>query len=229
MARWHDLLKALALGTVPVVGAFLALLLLQASSALVSISKDEARLAVSAGSTLDTINRKCAPAQPCGTLAEVGKLLTHTSDLVVQGQKAIRDADRVSMTEAKMLPAWNAQFTQTLANIDNTVATVDRSATELTQAAMPVLNQANTTLATANKAVAHLDALETGPEIKDSLKYIAASSASIADGTKQADAILQDTREEADKFTHPPKKKLTFWGAVLATVEVVHKFEPPIF
>lgn len=229
MARWHDLLKALALGTVPVVGAFLALLLLQASSTLVSIRKDEARLAISAGSTLDTINRKCAPAQPCGTLAEVGKLLTHTSDLVVQGQKAIHDADQVSMAEAKMLPVWNAQFAQTLANIDKTVATVNSSTTELTQAALPVVKTADTTLTTANAAIAHLDELATGPEIKESLKYIASSSASIADGTKQADAILQDAREEADKFTHPPKKKLTFWGAVLATVEVVHKFEPPLF
>lgn len=223
------ILKLMALATIPVCGGFLALLLLQVSSAVVKLGRDESRIALKVESALDTVNRKQSPGIAGGTLTEVDEMLRRTTDLETRADKTLHDADKVSMGEAKMLPVWNAQFTQTLTNIDKTVATVNRSATELTQAATPVLDQATTTLATANEAVTHLDALASGPEIKDSLKYIAASSESIADGTKQADAILQDAREEADKFTHPPKKKLTFWGGVMATVEVVHKFEPPIF
>lgn len=222
-------LKLMVLATIPVCGGFLALLLLQMSSAIVKLGRDESRIAIEVESALDTVNRKQSPGIAGGTLVEVGELLRRTTDLETRADKTLHDADQVSMGEAKMLPVWNAQFTQTLKNVDAAVATVNNSTTELTQAALPVLNTANTTLATTNEAVAHLDALATGPEIKDSLKYIAASSASIADGTKQADAILQDAREEVDKLTHPPKKKLTFWGAVLTTVEVVHKFEPPIF
>jgi hypothetical protein len=67
------------------------------------------------------------------------------------------------------------------------------------------------------------------PAVTASLANLQASTAAVAVSTKQAAAILTDGREEADKFVHPPKKKLTFWGAVMAAAGVVHKFEPPIF
>lgn len=229
MQKIYDILKIIALGTFTVAGGFLAFWLFQLGLLTAAAHRDEARLAMSAQAALDTINRKQSPGVQGGTLDEINEMLRRTTDLETAGQKAIHDADGISTTEAKMLPVWNDQFTSTFRNIDATVATVNSSASELTQAAVPVLNQANRTLESADEAVAHLDALANGPDVKESMDYIAASSKSIADGTAQADAILADAREEADKFTHPPKKKLTFWGGVMATVEVVHKFEPPLF
>lgn len=53
--------------------------------------------------------------------------------------------------------------------------------------------------------------------------------AAFSDSMKHADAILADGQIEADKFTHPSKKKLTFWGAILATGQTLQKLSPPLF
>lgn len=209
MERGLNTLKALALGTVPVLGLLVAVLLLQVSSAVVAVRKDVSGLALGMETALETVNRNCSTPghiQPCGTLAQVDKTLVHLSDLSVQSQRAVRDADRVAMTEMQMLPVWNAAFTSTLQHVDQTAATVGLSVTRLTDAAVPVMGKAEIVLASSDMAVKDFQAAIQNPDVKETLHYVAESSKSIADGTAQADAILADGRKVADRYANPPAK-----------------------
>jgi|GEM_PF-3100827 hypothetical protein len=79
---------------------------------------------------------------------------------------------------------------------------------------------------------ADLDALHglvTAPDLLATVHNMNTTSAAFADSAKQADAILADGKLEADKFAHPSKKKLTFWGAILATGQTIQKLSPPLF
>ena len=210
MERGITTLKALALATVPVVGLFVVLLLLQVSSVVVKAGKDEQVVASQSIAALSTINRQCSSPgniQPCGTLAEVDKTLTDLSYLSVQSQKGVRDADRVAEMEMKLLPEWNASLTSTLEHVDVATVTINTSAKQLTAATLPVLGSTNDVLSSADATVKHLDTLVQSPEVKDSLKNVAASTKSIADGTAQADAILADGRKVADRYLNPPPKR----------------------
>jgi hypothetical protein len=222
-------LKALAIGTVPMVGLAVVLCLFQVSAIVVKVARDEGRIAVQVTAALDTVNRECAPMQACGTLAEVDKALTHGSDLIVQSQKAVRDADRVTTLEAAMLPQWNAGITQTLEHVNGMVAVAASSTQQMTAAAVPVLASVDATVKDADAATVRLNALIASTEVTDTLQHVDAATASIADSTRQADAILTDAREEADKLAHPPKKKLTFWGVILAGGDAARHFMPSIF
>jgi hypothetical protein len=71
--------------------------------------------------------------------------------------------------------------------------------------------------------------LLTSPSVTNTLLNFDATSKSIADGTMQADATLTDVRLFADKLTHPPKKKLTFWTATEAGGDYAKHFMPPLF
>lgn len=229
-------LKALALATVPVLGLLVALLLIQVSSAVERTSRDETQIALGVETVLDTVNRPCSTPgkiQPCGTLAEVDKTLAHISDLSIQSQAAVRNADLVTRGEMKLLPAWNASLTHTLANVDVMTATVNHSAEELTNAAVPVIGQARVVLGSADLAVQqftvteqHLDTLIESPDVTESLKHVAETTKSIADGTAQADAILADGRKVADKYANPPPKKwyVKVWDVVKTGGELTWDF-----
>lgn len=74
-----------------------------------------------------------------------------------------------------------------------------------------------------------LHALVSAPDLLATVHNLNTTSAAFADSAKQADAILADGKLEADKFVHPSKKKLTFWGAILATGQTIQKLSPPLF
>jgi hypothetical protein len=86
--------------------------------------------------------------------------------------------------------------------------------------------QEATIYAGTNDDVQALHALLASPDL---LQNLDTTSAAFADSAKQADGVLTDAKFEADKLTHPTKKKLTFWGAVLATGETIQKLSPPLF
>lgn len=229
MQRTIHLLRALALATVPAVGLAVVLVLVQVSSLVVKLSSDEHRMAGEALTSLTTLNRSCSTPghiQPCGTLAEVDKTLTHLSDLSIQSQKAVRDADQVAQMEMKLLPRWNASFTGTLSGINTAIATVNSTALQLTQATLPVLHHAGEVLSTTDATVKHLDTLVQSPDVTESLKYVAASTKAIADGTAQADAILADGRKVADRYVNPPAKHWyeKVWVVAKFTAQMAYDF-----
>lgn len=218
MSWWHKI----ALGTVPVVGAFLCILLLQTSALVERAYRDEGILALGFKTALDTLNAECGATTHCGTLAEVDKTLTHASDLIVQTQVAVKHADKVSQTEAAMLPEWNKQITTTLSGINLTVSSFDANQDRLTASLVPVLNDTDAT-------VKHLDDLVSSKYVLESLSNIDTSTAAFAESAKQISATVTDVRQETDKLTHPTKKKMGFWGGVWAVAQIVHKVSPPLF
>ena len=164
------------------------------------------------------------------------KLPIATSTKVLEDARlSVKDFDRASIDERfyfeQQVPAAmkrvNAVLdgaTDALAGIrqtSNAASMTLDTATDDLRGLQPIEVQAHTTLR-------DTDALVSSPAWTASLGNIQASTAAMAEGAKQGAAILADGREEADKFVHPPKKKLTLWGAIVAGASVAHKFEPPI-
>lgn len=205
------ILKALALGTIPIIGLMIVLCLAQVSMLIVQIHHDEAALASQAHDALDTVNAKCGVAQACGTLAEIDKTLTHSSDLIVQAQLAVHHADHVSLTESSMLPQWNAQISQTLANADATLATLDSSTKQLVSETGPAIADADSTLRTSTAVLEHFDALVASSDVLATLQHVNTTTLAIAESSQQADAILTDGRKEADALVAPKPRHWYSW------------------
>lgn len=232
MTRLESYLRIAALATIPVTGLFVCWFLLQASSAVSSASKQSTSALMQLNMALATVNRSCGTSgniQPCGTLAEVDKLSTHASDLIVQTQIAVHHADAVSQTEAQMLPKWNRQITQTLGNVNQTAFDASKTLTTANSSLQVLTTASQGVITDADRTLLHVDALVTDPDIKQSIASIDKSAQNIADSTAQADAILTDAKVEEQKFTHAAPKKLGFWAALEAGGDFVKHFLPPLF
>jgi hypothetical protein len=218
-------LKALALLTVPVVGAFVCLLLFQLSGVVKLASIDESSLSMNAANLVTDADSAVKTFKTAGDTANV---TIRKAGITLDGASAVlKTVNR---------PCGNGKPCGTLADVARTLNTFrltagqieiaanheDRNLATLDAQELQLFTDTHTMIGSANDLV-------SSPFIKASLQNIEASSASIADGTKQADAILVDARIEADKFTHPPKKKLGFWGTVLAGGDAARHFMPPLF
>ena len=202
MDRLNAILKAVALTVYIAVGVAAFLLVLKAGDSIAGISG----VVGQANTALATVNRSCGSVgkvQPCGTLAEVDKTLTHISDLTVQTQIAVKHADQVSLTEQAMLPVWNREITGTLAGVDRTVAQTGTSIADLSHSAQTVLGTANTTLAGVQPLVGHADLFVShADDLVVQAKPIVANTAEI---TRQGAIIAKDAKVEEQKYVYPPK------------------------
>lgn len=176
-------------------------------------------------SALDTVNRSCSTPgkiQPCGTLAEVDKVLVHASDLTVQTQIAVRHADQVSKTEAAMLPAWNARFTDTLDSVNGLTATLSGTA----QAATVAIGTANTTIAGlkpledastltvghVDEAVKRFDAMLADPNLALTMQNVQGITATTNHMLFTADAV---ETKATKSYLHPSMNPVArTWEAV---------------
>lgn len=205
----------MALLTVPVCGAFLCLLLFQASSALISVHKDESRIALAAESALDEINRKCGSGQPCGAIALAEKTISHSSDLVIQSQKAIRDADQVTLAESAMLPTWNARMTSTMDGVDAATvafagtahqATADlQTADSVIGSAQLLVGHLDAVAASSNETVKHFDALLTDPSVVLTMGNVSRITATSEHMLVTADAV---ETKATQTYLHPSTNPL---------------------
>ncbi len=141
-------------------------------------------------------------------------------------------ADLAARHEQQQLTTWDARGAELFANLDNGVTdlrTTIRAATGTADAASATLAEGQHTLrafqpllGSSDAAVADIDALLRDEAIHRTLTHVESMTAS-------GDRIAADAAFEADKFTHPQKRKLTFWGGVYTAVEWLHKVEPPLF
>lgn len=242
MQRLLDILKAVALVVSTLVAASVFVLLLQLStvarhvdSAIDQIAGDAAASLAGVNSTLESINRGCGvkdaggQIEPCGVLADVNKTLGTIRGTAGQVEIAANHEDR-------QLGAMDTQERTLFTDVHGELSDAQKATQALTgteQAATASLQAANALLAEQQPRV---DALTSDADV--SLRRInlllddpaiAATGKHIDRMTDSGDAILADARTEADKYTHPNKKKLTFWGSVMVGVETLHKIEPPIF
>lgn len=170
-------------------------------------------------------------------------MLSMVDDTILQGRLTIDATNKVLIHEQNQLSTLDADIAALSSHTDATLAALTQTAGALTgtanaatttvQGLQPVESNAAALIANVNTQTtplfAHVDAtlqnvntLVANPNIPLMLTHVEGMTAS-------GDGILADAKFEADKFAHPPVKKLTFWGGVMAGAEVVHKFEPPIF
>ena len=182
-------------------------------------------IGVKANQTFDTINRDCGGGHSCGTLADVAKTLNTVRGTFGQIEVATNHEDKNLATLDRQELTLFADIHSTAVQAQNTLAGVNQTA----QAASTALQTANGSIAAAQplleaatRTTTDLDKAVNDPAIHQTAAHVESITAS-------GDKIAADAAFEADKLTHPPKVKLTFWGGVWTAMQYVHKMMPPIF
>jgi uncharacterized phage infection (PIP) family protein YhgE len=180
-----------------------------------------------AGGTLDSINRLCPgvadPAKPCGVLADLNRTMATIRGATGQVEIAARHE--------------NAQLT----TIDAQEASLAADLHTVLTAGAGTANAASTTLSAATLAIQKgTDAIAAEQPSLDALIKAATTTVANPDVpilihhaagiTASGDEIAKDAADKLHQYTHPNKKKVTFWGGADAFMMYLHsRVIPPIF
>jgi ABC-type transporter Mla subunit MlaD len=146
-------------------------------------------------------------------------------DIAVTSQLQVRNS-------SKLIDSVVTNLNQVASNVNTTTTALTYTANSATKA----INQTTTDLNTINDTI-----IKVSPILKHSDETIADLDSLLNDGnlhktainiqsmTSSGADILADGKIEADKFAHPPKKKITFWTATEAAGDFVRHFMPSIF
>lgn len=173
---------------------------------------------------------------PTRTLRLLDEDLVRVRDLTTHIDQTAFAVHQASDAELRYLQTWNAGISRTLGNVNGLLlsarATTDgikQSQAAISQQTVASLKAVQETLGglqpVATKATVSLDALDrllSDPDIRTTIGNERVTTGNLA-------AVSTDGRRLVDKYAHPSKKKLGFWGSVWAAVEFVHRLEPPIF
>jgi len=225
MTWWHKL----ALGTVPVVGVCLCLLLLQISAAVPQFVSDARGLSGEGVTAFRSVNT---------TVGSVNTLVQHTTTRVDGLQttqtKLNKGIDLLTHRLTDLCPDPKAVDAAIhpcglIANADKTLSTargtmgqVEVAANSFDKHQSTFYQQEADLNQKTQSTVADLDRFITSPDLLGTLH-------NVNETTAHVDATAGDIQFEADKLAHPPKKKIGFWGGVWAGAQVVHKISPPLF
>lgn len=155
--------------------------------------------------------------------------LKESDYLILKAGLTADSAKKASDKELLMLDDWNRQITSTLADVDGAVRGTNATMSSLalhsastldeTRATIadiqPTLNAAQQTLNSANKLLAD-------PNIAKTVANFQTTSSNAA-------VISTEARIVVEKYAHPSKKRIGFWGSIWAAAQVVHKVSPPLF
>lgn len=235
MLRLHGILAALALGTIPVVGAAIFLVLLQTSSLLEQSRRDEQQLAIQAGQTLVLINQPCGVPKdphPCGTLADVNQTLATARGTLGKAEEAAISFDKHSGTLYTQEQALFHELDTTIGTANTTLAAVQGTAQGATAALMTTKDTITGLLpmeTAATQAVSSLNAVLSQPSIPQVLAKAVVIEDNVALMTADGHRISKDAADEADKLAHPTKKT-GFIATTDATLLYIHsRILPPLF
>ena len=166
------------------------------------------------------------------TLTKLDLELDEAHRLTLEAGLTAMEARKASAKESAYLDQWNSQLSATMVDAQGVMIQTSQTLGTMqatTGALQSPIYQATATLKAAQSTteamqpvLSHLDALVTDPAIQNTITQTDLTMSHL-------DALSDDLQEEADKFVHPPKKKLGFWGTIWAGVQVAHKFEPPLF
>ena len=169
---------------------------------------------------------------PHGTIAMMDEDAGAAKGLIVH-------ADMAARHEQQQLTTWDARGADLFANLNggvtdlrttvNAIAQTASAATGTAIAASATLGEGQRTLAAFQPLLGHSDATVADMDALLRDRAIHRTFDHVESITASGDKIAADAAFEADKFTHPPKKKLTFWGGVMVGIEWLHKAEPPFF
>jgi hypothetical protein len=162
---------------------------------------------------------------PHGTIAMADEDVGAAKSLIIH-------ADLAARHEQQQLTTWDTRGAVLFSNLNGSVTdlrTTINAATETANATTATLSEGQRTLAAFQPLLGHSDATVADFDALLKDKAIHRTFDHMESITASGDRIAADAAFEADKFTHPPKKKLTFWGGVYTAVEWIHKVEPPLF
>lgn len=172
-----------------------------------------------------------------GEVAKIDTTRKSVDDLLVQTTTLVIDADDAATKESSVLDSVNVQMITTLGHLDETVMSFNKNQTDISLHTVQSLDSISDTLKAAKPAIENLNAtvVETNATIASADRLISdpAIPKLIDSGqrlTESAAGLVQDGKEEADKFVHPQKKKLTFMVGLNATVDwMCSHLIPPLF
>lgn len=232
MTWWHKI----ALGTVPVVGVVLCLLLFQISAALPRIVSDIHGMS---GEGVVAFQSVSETTKSANTLVQAA---TKRVDALTSTQTKLNTGiDLLTHRLTDLCPAAKAVGLQIhpcglIADADKTLNTargtlgqVEVAARSFDQHQSVFYQQEADLAAKTEDTVGDLDRFLKSPDIIGTLRNLNTSSAALASTANHADAVAGDIQFEADKIAHPPKKKLGIWGGIWAGAQVIHKLSPPLF
>ena len=177
---------------------------------------------------LDNLNRPCSPG-PCGLLPNGTKTETKISDAIVQTQL-------VERATTPHVTAAMDQFGMAAQHLSGTADSLKGTADALTgtaNAATATIQTAGTTIAAFQPVLGHLDASSADLDAFLKGKMLTKTLPDIAmnfdTATGNFAATTADVRSQVYKWTHPSKKKLTFWTATEAGGDYARHFMPSLF
>jgi hypothetical protein len=198
---------------------------------------------VSVFAIVATRDMETARTQAAGVVTKLNLELDEVHRLTLEAGLTAMEARKASAKEAAYLDqqnaAWNQLIARTnalLATASSAVAQTGTNETELVQSskatlatlqqtigsAQPALVSLNDELGQLQDATTNLDELISDPNIGRTL-------ADFATTANNAAVISTDGREVVERYAHPTKKKLGFWGGLFAAARVVQKVSPPLF
>jgi hypothetical protein len=199
-------------------------LLLQVSDAVISIRHDMDAVAGESDSLLERA-RWFIPQQRVD-VARINVTIGSAGELLRNGNRTLAKINAPCVPGPCGLLADGAK---TLNTARMTMGQVEIAANHEDKNLATLDRQESTIFADTHADLDALHALVASPDLIATVRNLNTTSASFADSMKQADAILKDGKIEADKFVHPSTKKITFWGAILATGQTLQKLSPPLF
>jgi hypothetical protein len=220
--RYNTLARTLMLG---VVMCALLALVFQACSVLMSTKVDAHAVSVQ---TVDLLQaaQGVIPKQPLD-LAKFYAIADAAVALLKEGNKTL---NLVNDPCSAIHPCGLlADAARTLNTARMTMGQIEIAANHEDKNLGTLDQQEATIYAGANDDVQALHALLASPDLLQTVHNLDTTSAAVADSAKQADGTLTDVHDEVHKLTHPTKKKLTFWGAMLGIGQTIQKLSPPLF
>jgi hypothetical protein len=174
MDRANAILKGIALATIPVVGVFLCIFLLQVSDAVRVQSNGLSAVIGQANAALTTVNAPCKDnghQVVCGTLAEVSQTTKNIGILSAQGAEQVKQSGNLIQATTHNLDIVGASAQGSFIAITgaaNSASTTIQAANTTIKAAQPLLdNSANFVL--------HLDT-ESKPVINQASLFFATAN-----------------------------------------------------
>ena len=204
--------------------AALLVLLFQVSAAVVTITQDVRAVTGEADALLERA-RWFVPQERLDMRA-VNATVSHAGELLARGNRTLEEIN------APCVPGpcgVLADAAKTLNTARMTMGQVEIAANHEDKNLATLDTQEAVIYAGANQNLQALHALLASPDLLQTLHNLDSTSAAVAHSAVEADGTLTDVRDEVHKLTHPSKKKIGFWGAILATGQTIQKLSPPLF
>jgi hypothetical protein len=223
----HSILEAVALMTVPVVGAFLIWALWPVRGAIKQNGDGAAAVLAKAATALDTVNDGChdnGHQVVCGTLQQVAQSTKNIGIVAAQSAEQVKQSGKLISAAADTIAAVGDHVNGTMDALTGTAGQATTSLSTITAHTTPVLDataaavvtldaQVKTNGSTLQKAVGDFDARVSSKEVDQALQGIADTSTQAALTTAQLKLIAIDARKAADAATAPApwwKKALNY-------------------